>query len=133
MVVQHVKLMSVARAQPALCEHCLLKLLVRLRLSLADISSVASPSLRCMNYDKGSEGDEARDSVAKGKRKATSRRSGKETGRGVEGDETKRRRRTGTGGATKKTKRSKPLHPYVEVEYEEETEGAAAETMSFNW
>lgn len=33
----------------------------------------------------------------------------------------------------KKPRRSKPSHPYVEVEYEEETEDAATQSMSFNW
>ncbi|CAM9459024.1 unnamed protein product [Pylaiella littoralis] len=80
----------------------------------------------------------------KGKRKASgSGRSGKggEGGDGREADGPKRRRgATGatSGETTKKaakrqSKKPKPSHPYVEVEYEDETEGAAAESMSFNW
>lgn len=94
----------------------------------------ASAVLRFTNtYDlRGTEpeGDGAPDGrEAKGKRKAGSARSAGKGG--ADGDAPKRRK--GTSGATKKPKRAKPSHPYVEVEYEEETENAASESMSFNW
>ncbi|CAM9273266.1 unnamed protein product [Ascophyllum nodosum] len=70
-----------------------------------------------------------RDVGAKRKRREGGSGDGRRKGAGqAEGDAPKRR-----GAATKAPKRSKPLHPYVEVEYEEETEDAAAESMSFNW
>ena len=70
-----------------------------------------------------------RDVGAKRKRRVGGSGDGRRKGAGqAEGDAPKRR-----GAATKAPKRSKPLHPYVEVEYEEETEDAAAESMSFNW
>lgn len=71
---------------------------------------------------------------SKGKRKAKPVDSSRHTSSSRTDGDAKRRK--GASGATtkpKKARRSKPSHPYVEVEYEEETEGATTESMSFNW
>lgn len=85
----------------------------------------------CATLELGdSEGDEEGDVRAEKKRKVFDSGAGQKGGTGrSNGDASKRR------GATpkKKPRRSKPSHPYVEVEYEEETEDAATESMSFNW
>lgn len=75
-------------------------------------------------------GDSEGNVGAKKKRKVGGSGAGQKGGAGgSEGDASKRRGTT----PKKKPRRSKPSHPYVEVEYEEETEDAATESMSFNW
>lgn len=87
------------------------------------------------NDDEESDSEAPQGGIdSKGKRKAKPVDSSRHTSSSRTDGDAKRRK--GASGATtkpKKARRSKPSHPYVEVEYEEETEGATTESMSFNW